>query len=139
MHMRQLKDAKLKLTLALPNGAANVTSSPAIDLGVTTALGQPASREEAILTAPAMTTAQMPDAKTMKYDLITADSADLATNPVTLVTAAITQTGAGGAGCAAATYNFVPPSTSKRYFGFKATGSASGDATGAAATLEMVF
>ena len=48
-------------------------------------------------------------------------------------------TGAGGAGCAAATYRMKPPTNVKRYVGLKATGSASGDATTASATLEVLF
>jgi hypothetical protein len=74
---------------------------------------------EFLLTAPAMTTAQMPDAKTMKYDILYSVNADLSA-PTTYITAAITQTGAGGVGCAAATFRFRLPSDALRYVGFKA-------------------
>lgn len=136
--MKELRDASLLITRALANGAANVTST-GIDTGKTTAQGQAPGAAELLLSAPAMNTTQMPDAKTMKYDIVEADSADLGTNPVTVVAAAITQTGAGGVGCAAATYRYRVASDGKRYVGFKATGSASGDSTTASATLEVVL
>ncbi|MEI8196167.1 MAG: hypothetical protein WCI73_09690 [Phycisphaerae bacterium] len=141
--MKELRDAILKLTLALPNGAANATTSPAIDTGASsggnTALSGQDGLTEYLLSVPALTTTQQPDAKTLKYDIIWADNAALTTNPVTYIAAAITQTGAGGAGAAAATFRFRLPSTAKRYVGFKATGSASGDSSAASATLEALF
>ena len=75
----------------------------------------------------------------MKYDIVWADSADLQTNPVTYITSAIVQTGAGGAGAAGQTFRFRLPSTAKRYVGFKATNSAAGNASGANATLEVLL
>lgn len=136
--MQELKDANLKLTRALPNGAASVTSASAIDTGKTTTQGSPNREVEFLISAPAMNTTQMPDAKTMKYDVVMSDSSDLS-GPTTLIAAGITQTGASSAGCAAATYRFKLPSNAKRYVGLKATGSASGDATGATATLEALL
>jgi hypothetical protein len=133
-----LRDAALKLTRALPNGAATVTAATAIDTGQTTNIGSQDGVSEYLLTAPAMTTAQMPDAKTMKYDILFSANADLSA-PTVYITSAITQTGAGGVGCAAATFRFRLPSDALRYVGFRATGSAAGDATGASATLEVLI
>ena len=131
-----VRDAALKLSKALPNGAANVTST-SIDTGKTTSLAeQGGGGFEYLLTAPAMNTTQMPDAKTMKYDILFSANSDLS-SPTTYITAAITQTGAGGVGCAAATFRFRLPSDALRYIGFKATGSAAGDSTGANMALML--
>ena len=141
--MKELRDAALKLTLALPNGAATATVAAAMDTGVTSggnkALDGQDGLLEFLLSAPLLSATQQPDSKTMKYDIVWADSADLGTNPVTYIAAAITQTGSGTLGAAAATYRFRLPSTAKRYVGFKATGSAAGDASAASATLEALF
>ena len=132
-----VRDAAHKVTRALPNGSANVTSD-SIDLGGGTSEDK-VSLAELLISAPAMNTTEMPDAKTMKYDIVHSDSSNLA-DPVTLLAAVITQTGAGGAGCAAASHRWRPPSTGiKRYVGIKATGSASGNATTASLTAELLF
>lgn len=130
-----VRDANLKVTKALPNGAANVTST-GIPLDES-ARGDFVAECEALLTAPALTTGELADAATMKYDLITSDNADLSAG-TTLVAAAITQTGAGGAGAAAATYRFTPPTNVKKYLGFKATNSGAGNASGKSGTLELL-
>lgn len=143
--MKELRDASLKLTRALPNGAATVTTSPAIDTGLNAGatgagvLGSQPGSVEFLLTAPALTTGELGDTNTMKYDIVHADSSDLGTNPTTYITAAITQTGAGGAGAAAQTFRFRLPTTAKRYVGFKATNSAAGNASGKSATLECLL
>ena len=131
-----VRDSQLIVTRALPNGAANVTSN-AIDLGVVGANTDFLALCELLISAPAMGATPMPDAKTMKYDIIHSDNSDLS-SPVTLIAAAITQTGAGGVGCAAATYRWKPPTNVKRYIGVKATGSAAGDATGSTAKVELL-
>ena len=137
MSRPSLRDAQMKATRALPNGAAAVTQATGLDLQNSTR-GDFVANCELLLSAPAMNTTQMPNAKTMIYDIVMSDSSDLS-GPTTLIAAAITQTGAGGAGCAAATYRMKPPTNVKRYVGLKATGSAAGDATGATATLEVLF
>lgn len=132
----KVKDVLLKTTKALANGAAAVTSDP-IDLA-NSSRGDFSANVEFKISAPAMNATEMPDAKTMKYDIITSDAENMGT-PTTLVTAAITQTGAGGVGCAAAEYTFRLPLTVKRYVAIKATGSASGNATTASLTFEALL
>lgn len=132
-----LKDASLKTTKALPNGAASVYSS-AIDLGLGS-FGDFLAEVEFKISAPAMATGVMGDSKTMKYDILHSDSSDLSSGATTLVTAAITQTGAGGAGCSAATYTFRLPVDCKRYVGIKATGSTTGDCSGSSLTFEALL
>lgn len=131
-----LKDALLKVTKALPNGAANVTSD-SIDTGVSSR-GTHLARCELLLSAPALNTTQQPDNKTMTYDILGSANADLSAPSIT-VAGVIVQTGAGGAGAAAKEYRFKLPTTGPRYWGFKATGSASGNATTASGTCELVF
>lgn len=131
-----LKDNLLKVTKALPNGAADVTTD-AIDLGHGAA-GDFVAGAELLITAPALVVGDLANAATMKYDIIHSDNADLS-SPSTLVTAAITQTGAGGVGAAAATYYWHPPIDVKRYIGVKATNSGAGDASDKSFTAELVL
>ena len=136
--MSELKDAQLKLTRALPNGAATVYATPGLDLQKTTALGSVPKDLEYLLSAPAMNATQMPDSKTMTYSILidTVDPVDASST--VLMPSVIVQTGAGGVGCAATNYRFRLPSNATRILGFRAVGSASGDATGASATLEAL-
>ena len=136
----ELKDANVKLTRALPASTAAMTTASSIDTGKASSLGHQGGEHEYLLSAPLVTTAQLPDSKTFTYDIIHSDNSDLS-SPVTLISALITQTGAGGAGAAAATKKFRLPSDAKRYIGFKVTASASGtgDASAATATLEGQF
>jgi len=133
--MNQVPDASMNQTLALPNGAA-ATTSTAVDTGMS-AGGQQGS-EVFEIAAPALTTTQQPDAKTLKYDVLWSNNADLS-SPTTYITSALVQTGAGGVGAAAAKFRFRLPDNAGRYVFFKATGSASGDSSGASATLSVYF
>jgi len=134
----KLKDALVKATRALPASTTAVTSS-AIDTGVSSA-GEQRAAVEFELSAPLVTTAQLPDTKVFVYDVIHSDNADLS-SPSTLIDNAITQTGASSSGAAADSKRFKLPSNAKRYIGFTVSPSASGtgDASGATATLEGVF
>jgi hypothetical protein len=138
-----IKDASLRKTFALPNGAATTYLTPGFDLGISTAQGITPTHVEWQLTAPALTTAQLPDAKTMKYSIMI-DTVDPIDGSSTVqMPDVITQTGAGGAGAAAQTYRFRLPSTMKlanaTILGVRAVGSDTGDASGASATLEALL
>lgn len=132
-----VKDASLKITRALPASTTAVTST-AFDTGKCTTLGKQLADVEFLVSAPALTATQLPDTKTMTYDIIESDNADLST-PSVLQSAVITQTGDTGA--AAATNRFKIPTDAKRYIGLRITPSAAGtgDASGADATLEPLF
>jgi hypothetical protein len=134
--------ANAKLTRALPNGAATVYSTPGIDLGISTQQGVAPGSVEFLLSAPAMNATQMPDAKTMIYSILVDTVNPVDGSSSVQMASVITQTGAGGVGCAAATYRFRLPTAmvlaSATIVGFKAVGSASGDATTASATLELL-
>lgn len=131
-----LKDAAVKQTKALPNGAASTTSD-AIDLGHSTA-GDFLADVEFKVTAPALGATPLPDAKTMKYSIVHSHNADLS-SPATLITDIIVQTGAGGVGAIAAEWIGRLPVDVRRYVGVKATGSGSGDASGSSVILEGLF
>jgi len=134
-----LRDQLLKITRALPAAAStSVTSTSAINLGVT-ANGAAVFDGEFVLTAPALTTTMAPDTKTMTYDIIESDNADLS-SPTTIIAGAIVQTGAGGVGAATAERRFKVPTTSKSYIGLKVTSGANiTDSSTVSATLELVF
>lgn len=131
-----LADTQLKVTKALPNGAASTTSD-AIDLASGTN-GDFLAPCELLISAPALGVTPLPDAKTMKYSVVHSVNADLS-SPATLAPDVLTQTGAGGAGAAAATFRFRLPTDVRRYIGVKATGSASGDASGSSMTAQLLF
>jgi hypothetical protein len=113
-------------------------SSAGIDLGHATT-GDHVANVEWLVTAPAVTTAQLPDSKVFIYTLEGDDNSSFS-SATTLVTLG-TQTGAGGAGSAAASYRYRLPTNAERYLRLKITpsGSGTGDASGVSATLEGVF
>ena len=134
-----LPDIQVRIKLALPASTSAVTSG-AFDTGKTTALATGVEKYELLITAPTLTTAQLPDAKTMTYKLINSANADLS-SPSDLLASLIVQTGAGGVGAALATKRVKVPSDALRYIGLVITPSASGtgDASGATATLQPEF
>jgi hypothetical protein len=134
----QLKDSDLQETLALPNGAATTAQSTGFDLGNGTDLASHGGVCELLIEAPALTTAELPDAETMTYDVYHDDSSDFSGETL-LHSAALVQTGAGGAGDAAASKRVGIPSDVKRYLRIKATNSGAGDASGSDATSSLVF
>ncbi|MCE9605072.1 MAG: hypothetical protein K8U03_09255 [Planctomycetia bacterium] len=131
-----LKDALLKVTKVLPNGAASTTSD-AIDLGLSSK-GDFVAPVEFKLTAPALGVTPLADAKTMKYSIVHSDNSDLS-SPSTLMTDVIVQTGAGGIGAVTASATVRLPVDVKRYIGCKATGSTTGDASASSMTLEALL
>jgi hypothetical protein len=132
----QVADRDLIRTKALPNGAAAVVTD-AVDLGHGTT-GRLLANMEFLLEAPAMAVGPMANGKTMIYSIETDN--DSAFGSATVVNAAlITQTGAGGAGCAAASARFRLPTNCERYVRIKATGSTTGDASGSSMTFTPLF
>lgn len=129
------QDALLKVTKALSNGAGNVTSD-SIDLGHSTS-GRAKLANDLVLSAPALTTTQLPDTETMKYELLSSANSDLSS--ATSHGIFLTQTGAGGAGAAATTAKIGVPTNAGRYIGFKATKTGTGDASTVSATMAMTF
>ncbi|MFO1046033.1 MAG: hypothetical protein U0941_30005 [Planctomycetaceae bacterium] len=132
-----VKDALLVSTIAaLPVGAATVVGT-AVDMRVTSR-GQILATGEFLIEAPALAVGALPDTKTITYDIIHSDNADLS-SPVVVCAGALVQTGAGGVGAAAATRRFRPATDAKRYHGLRATGVATVSAAAAAATMSWVM
>lgn len=131
-----LQDAALKKTVQLPTGAATAYTD-ALDLCNDTAHADPRGLE-LIVTAPALTTAKLPDTKTMTYDVQHDDDAAFGT-AANLAAAVIVQTGAGGAGAVGQSVRVAIPSTAKRYVRLKVTGVATNaPAVGDLAELQAV-
>ena len=109
-----LGDAVLKATDALPASSTTVNGT-AIDLG-DAMTGRGARRDdcELLLSAPVLSTTQLPDGNTAKYSIQGSLLANFAT-VVPLATTVLTQTGAGGAGAAASSARIKLPSDCPRY------------------------
>lgn len=131
-----VKDAELIETKALPNGAGS-TNTDAFDLGMGEQ-GQFAANCELVIDAPALVVGDLADAATMKYSVQMDSDAGFG-SPTTIYPDVITQTGAGGAGAAAASRRVRLPTNCERYVRVRATNSASGDASDKSMTVSLVF
>lgn len=133
----RLKDALLKVTKALPNGA-NTTTTDALDTGVGSRGDQPGN-VELLLTVPDLTLTQLPNTKTMTFSILCSDSADLS-NPTVIAPSVVIQTGVTGTDpLPGVTFRFRMPREGKRYWGAKCVGVATADCSASSYTLEMVF
>lgn len=134
-----LRDSALKVTRALPNGAATVNSSAGIDLGhVNTKGGRLAADFEFLLTYPTLGATPLPDTQTITYSIITSANSDMSSPTVALASVAV-QTGASSAGDAGGTYRFRLPTDCQRYVGIRAVKTGAADASASSATLEALF
>ena len=97
--MPNVRDANLTVTKALSNGAGTVLSD-GIDLGLSSRSDFVAGAEF-LIEGPAHTTALLPDAETQKYTIQHDDDPAFGT-VADLDLDALVQTGAGAAGCVAA-------------------------------------
>ncbi|ADG67952.1 hypothetical protein Plim_2125 [Planctopirus limnophila DSM 3776] len=135
MPLPNLKDAALQKSFALPNGAASTVSAAIL----VNAVGYEfTANTELLIEAPALTTARLPDTQTVSYAL--EQSVDEAfTSPVPLHGTLFTQTGADGAGALAASDRVRLPSDVLPWVRLKATKTGAANASGASATLSLVF
>lgn len=128
-----MKDALLKQTLTLPNGA-NTTTSSAIDLGA----GPKAMDDiELVFNAPTLTLTQLADTQTITYSLELSN--DSAFGTVSRTVSLGVQTGATGTDPCAAISNvrYQPATNDYRYARIKAVKAGASDASAASATLEV--
>jgi hypothetical protein len=133
-----IQDAATNITKALPAAASTAANSDGIDTGKGTT-GRQLADIEFLLSAPAVTTTMVPDTKTITYK-IQHDNDSAFGSPTTLFDAVIVQTGAGGAGAAAATYRFRLPSTAERYIRAVATtGADTTDSSAVSMTLKALY
>lgn len=138
MSRPSVSDAQLSKSTALPTGASSVTQASGLDINQTTNGDFLVPTCELLISAPAVTTGMLADAATIKYDVVTSANSDLS-SPTIIAATVLTQTGAGGAGAAAASVRFALPSDVKRYVGVKATKSGAGDASSVSVTAQFVF
>lgn len=131
---RDLIDAQLQVTKALPNGAGTATSS-GIDLGITSNSDFQAG-VELLIEGPALTTGELPDSETMTY-AVYHDSASDFSGEALLADSVLVQTGAGGAGASAANGRLALPTNVSRYIRVKAVNSGAGDASGKSLTASL--
>lgn len=135
---RNVKDAALKNTRALPAAASSTVDGGAIDLGHTSK-GDFLAGAEMKVSAPAVNTTMAPDTRTFTYSVLHSDNADLSA-PSVLYSSVIVQTGAGGAGAAAASVTLALPVDVKRYVGVRVvSGASTADASSVAATTELLL
>jgi hypothetical protein len=131
------QDKDLSRALALPNGAATTTEDDYWDLGHNRArLGAYRTELEFQLTVPALTVAELPNAETMRYTFESADDIAFTENLQTECVL-ITQTGASGAGAAAAVKRFHPASDCRRYLRYKITKTGTGNPSAKIATVDV--
>ena len=131
----KIQDANLSVSIALPTGASTVYSA-GIDLGHGAA-GDFVAEGEVKISAPALGATPLPDSRTMTYSIQHDTDAAFGT-PVDLYPGVLVQTGAAGAGAAAATFTARLPVDVNRYIRLKAVGSYAGDKSGSSATLEIL-
>jgi hypothetical protein len=130
-------DASVKKTKALPATGTTAVATDGIDLGVG-AKGIAPGNVEVLLSAPALVVGELADAATVAYTLYHSDAADFDPE-VSLYGTLITQTGADGAGAAAATKRVRLPSDCKRYIRAKGDPSASTDKSAKSFSIELLF
>ncbi len=130
--MREIQDAGLKVTFALPN-AANTVNSNAIDLGSTT----PYPVTENIQVRLSATVATAANSKNINYVL--QHSAEAAANFTNIGALAVKVVAGNATNAPAFTHNVALPPDTKRYLRVSATGEANGgnsaDGTG---TLQIL-
>ena len=97
-----VRDDNFIATKALPNGATTIYSA-GLDLGALSDQGHRVAECEVLISAPALATAALPDTKTMTYS-IQHDSDSAFGTAADLAPSVLVQTGASGAGAAAATF-----------------------------------
>jgi len=133
-----LRDAELQVTKELPNGAATVVTD-GIDLGLSSRAQFAGGLPELLIEAPALVVGDLGNGQTMKYEVFHDSASDFSSEASLYGTPNLTQTGAGGAGAAAATKRVALPSDVSRYLRVKATNSGAGDASDKSVTVSLVF
>lgn len=132
MPSREIKDAALKVTFALPN-AANTVNSNAIDLGA--AVPFPVTGEVTVRLSGSLATAA--NSKNINYTI--QHSAEAAANFAAIGSLAVKVVAGNASNAPAFTHNVALPPDTKRYLRVSATGEANGgnsaDGTG---TLEVL-
>lgn len=130
-----VKDAELQQSESLPNGANTTTTDP-IQLHSGAAKSAFLAECALLLSAPALGATPLPDGQTVTYSIEHSDTID---SGYTAVSPSVVQTGAGGAGAAAATLRICPPDDVKKFVRGKAVKTGAGNASASTFTLELLF
>lgn len=129
----RMEDAALEQAIALASSAGSVYTT-AFDLGAGTQ--DFVADAELRIEAPVLTTTELPNGETVKYDVQHSTDNSSFTD---IAKEVVVQTGAGAAGAAAQNVNFRLPVDVNRYVRVKATTSTSaGDCSGKSVTSKIV-
>jgi len=129
-----VRDAALKKVSALPNGAVTTTTT-GIDTENGT-FGDCVAEVEALLSVPALTTGELPDAQTITYTI--EHDTDAAFGTAVKLFDTFVQTGAGGAGAAANSFRTKLPTSVKRHIRAKAVKTGASNASTKSMTIEVL-
>lgn len=134
-----VQDASLRKTRALPAAASSTVHSAGIDLGALSARGARLADCELVVEAPAVGVAVLPNTKTLTYTVQHDDDSAFG-GAANLFPSLIVQTGAGGAGAAAAVARRKLPTDCKRYVRLSITSGADvGDGSALSAVMSLRF
>lgn len=134
--LRNLRDASLIKTIALPAAASTTVVTAAIDTGERTTRGQLPHGVEVILEIPALSATIIPDTRTATLYLEMHSTTGFATPDVIR---SVVLTGAGGAGVSATQIRATLPEDSPRYVrGRVVFGASTTDGSAISATLALI-
>jgi len=135
---RGVQDATFVESKALGTADATVQTT-GFDLGAMSDRGVFEAGVELEISAPALNTTQLPNADTCTYSVEHDDAVGFGTVAI-LADKVLVQTGAGGAGAAAAIAKFKLPSDVKRYVRVKAVlAGGTGDCSAASMVVSLNF
>lgn len=135
----QVRDALVSpITVVLPATASLSTFTTVIDTGNID--GDFLAESELLLTTPTLTTAQLPDADTVTYNIQTSTDSSFG-GTLVLASSFVVQTGAGAAGSTGSTKRFRLPTNVQRYVRVQASaGTAAGaNLTSSSFTVDLLF
>jgi len=131
---REVKDALLKKTVALPAAASSTVYTASINLGT----GDKVAGMDILITAPALDTTALPDTRTVTYTVQA--STDNSSFSAASAVGTLTQTGASTAGAAATTLRVALPSNAAQYIRLAiTTGGSTGDCSGVSGSVEVLL
>lgn len=130
-----LGDAKMKASLGLPDGA-NTTVSDGFDTQ-NSSRGTFQADAELVIAAPALGATPLPDGQTITYHVFHDTAVGFGSE--TLLATLGVQTGAGGAGAAAAEFRLRLPTNVKRYVRAKAVKTGAANASASSAEVRLRF
>lgn len=132
---RNLRDAALTKTIALPSAAGSVVTA-VIDTGIRTDRASFLEEVDAVMEVPALPVAVVSDAETVTLIVEASPVADFASGVVTLRT--LVATGAGGAGIPVTQVRTSLPTDLPRYVrGKVTTGAGTSDASAYSGTFTL--